>query len=232
MTKSPKMAVIVPYRDRATHLTEFLRIFPTIVNKDRDQPIDYSIFVIEQANDRLFNKGKLLNAGFLLTKDNYDYFCFHDVDMLPISADYSYPNVPTHLAATISQFQKDDGLPYPTYFGGVVLIKKRDFITINGYSNNYEGWGAEDDDLLFRILMKHQILFERRPGIYESQPHRSSMIPESLIKNRKRFTQIYHNELVDDSGLSDLEFILKETNTYEDPNYTKYLIDWPMQREP
>lgn len=232
MTQSLKMAVIIAYRDRASHLIEFLRVFPSIVNKDRELPIDYHIFVIEQANDRLFNKGKLFNAGFLLTKDDYDYFCFHDVDMMPVSVDYSYPNVPTHLAATISQFQEKQGLPYPTYFGGAILLNKKDFITINGFSNHYEGWGAEDDDLLFRILMKHQMLFERRPGVFESLPHPPSKSAETLSKNRERFIHIYKNELIDDSGLSDLDFILKDSKTYQKPNYTKYLIDWPMQREP
>ena len=29
-----------------------------------------------------------------------------------------------------------------------------DFVVVNGYSNNYWGWGYEDDDLLFRCKEK------------------------------------------------------------------------------
>ena len=44
---------------------------------------------IEQADDKPFNRGKLLNVGYTLACDNgCDYFVFHDVDMLPEDVDY------------------------------------------------------------------------------------------------------------------------------------------------
>lgn len=71
--------------------------------------------------------------------------------MLPIddSCDYGYPMEPTHLATKV-QVHKNK-LPYPQYFGGVVLISREDFETANGYSNEYWGYGFEDLDLLFRL---------------------------------------------------------------------------------
>ena len=59
-----------------------------------DKDIDYKIFVIEhKIMEKPFNRGWLLNVGFEISKkQGYDYFCFHDVDMLPQdkSCDYSW----------------------------------------------------------------------------------------------------------------------------------------------
>jgi len=71
--------------------------------------------------------------------------------MLPISdeCDYGYPDVPTHLATNVEAH--DNKLPYPQYFGGVVLINREDFEQANGYSNEYWGYGFQDLDLLYRL---------------------------------------------------------------------------------
>lgn len=41
-------------------------------------------------------------------------------------------------------------LPYVQYFGGVSALSKQQFLTINGFPNNYWGWGGEDDDIFNR----------------------------------------------------------------------------------
>lgn len=41
-------------------------------------------------------------------------------------------------------------LPYPTIFGGAGSFTKHDFQLINGFSNQFWGWGGEDDDLYKR----------------------------------------------------------------------------------
>ncbi len=41
-------------------------------------------------------------------------------------------------------------LRYEELIGGVLSIRKEHFLTANGYSNLYWGWGAEDDDLYYR----------------------------------------------------------------------------------
>ena len=62
------------------------------------------VFIIEQSDDnRKFNRGQLLNLGFLLAeKENFDNYIFHDVDLIP-SEDllpyYFYKSdYPLHLA--------------------------------------------------------------------------------------------------------------------------------------
>ena len=40
---------------------------------------------------------------------------------------------------------------FDTYFGGVTIFPIDAFKKVNGYSNEYWGWGFEDDDLLLHL---------------------------------------------------------------------------------
>ena len=95
-----KLAIIVPYRDRQDHLDVFI---PHMREFLKDKDIEYDIFIIEQSDDRPFNYGKLCNAAVKEISEEYTYFAFHDIDMLPISdeCDYGWPEVPTHLATNV-----------------------------------------------------------------------------------------------------------------------------------
>ena len=143
-----KLAIIVPYRDREEHLNVFI---PHMHEFLKNKEIDYDIFVAEQSDTRPFNYGKLCNAVVKEIGEEYTYFSFHDIDMLPMNDDceYEYPYEPTHLATNVEAH--DNKLPYPQYFGGVILISREDFENANGYSNEYWGYGFEDLDLLYRL---------------------------------------------------------------------------------
>ena len=41
-------------------------------------------------------------------------------------------------------------LPYEYLVGGVFVLRTEHFQQLNGYSNSYWGWGAEDDDMSVR----------------------------------------------------------------------------------
>ena len=41
-------------------------------------------------------------------------------------------------------------LPYENLVGGVFSLRTEHFRQLNGYSNSYWGWGAEDDDMSVR----------------------------------------------------------------------------------
>ena len=114
--------------------------------------IKYHIFIIEQDNAKLFNRGMLLNIGFkYAVQHKCNYVVFHDVDMLPIDVDYNFSDVPLHLA---TDFTNEDRTSFEEYFGGVTMFPVDTFVEINGYSNKYWGWGFEDDDLLYRCIKK------------------------------------------------------------------------------
>ena len=69
-----KLAVIVPYRNRAEHLKVFM---PYMEKSLAEEKVPFDIFIIEQHDDKPFNRAKLLNVGFSEAKE-YDYFAFQD----------------------------------------------------------------------------------------------------------------------------------------------------------
>lgn len=164
-----RLVIVIPYRDRAEHLSKLLPHLVTYFERDRlAQAIPYEIHIAEQAPGRPFNRGAMKNAGFAVAHSNADYVVFHDVDYLPIWADYSCVHRPTSLIAWGVQEIKDD-LPANTP-GCVVAVPVDDFVRVNGYSNDYWAWGFEDVDLQARLHMAG-LKWERRDGTFMPLPH-------------------------------------------------------------
>jgi hypothetical protein len=193
------LAVIVPFRDRDEHLRRFIPFMGEFL-----KGIDYEMVIVEQERGKPFNRGKLLNIGTLEARASSSY-CFHDVDMLPTVADYTPVSTPTHLATRVEQFSYK--LPYQGYFGGVTIFDRGSFIKVNGYSNSYWGWGAEDDDILFRCLASG-IRPVRRDGRYESLPHDKA--PDDNSRNFKKYAEFKKSdaplERMREDGLSTLDY--------------------------
>ena len=143
-----KLLVIIPYRNRENHL---YRLIPHITNILNHQKINFKIIIVEQNEGKLFNRGLLCNIGFHIYSNNYEYVIFHDVDMICDNIDYTYSDCPTSLLRYRSKHNYR--LIHDHYFGGITLFPNKDFITINGFSNEYWGWGAEDDDLRIRCAI-------------------------------------------------------------------------------
>ena len=142
-----KLGIVVPYRNRFEQLQEFKREIKKYLKRKK---IPHEIFVVQQDDAKLFNRGMLLNIGYTYAKNSQcDYVVFHDVDMLPFRVDYSYSDIPIHLA---TRFKNISRTTFEEYFGGVTMFPMEQFEKINGYSNKYWGWGYEDTDLLYRCI--------------------------------------------------------------------------------
>eukprot|EP00928_Gymnodinium_smaydae_P018601 TRINITY_DN17086_c0_g1_i2.p1 TRINITY_DN17086_c0_g1~~TRINITY_DN17086_c0_g1_i2.p1 ORF type:complete len:316 (+),score=37.03 TRINITY_DN17086_c0_g1_i2:101-1048(+) len=168
------IAVVVPFRnqlplqDREAQLSQFL---PYICDFLSSTPsARFRVFVVEQSDDgRKFNRGQLLNIGFKIAEEmlpDMDCFITHDCDLLP-SMDMKpvYTNPPAvgsavHLASVWPKYS------YSTFIGGVLSFRPSDFKRVNGFPNDYWGWGLEDDQLALR-LRHHRIRIARvRIGSY------------------------------------------------------------------
>lgn len=158
--------IVVPYRDRLEHLQLFA---PALVQHLAGKQT-FQLLVIEQTAGSPFNRGKLINVGFLQGRKAADHFVMHDVDMLPedASCDYTPHPWPVHLAGCTSQYHGK--LPYDSYVGGVLMLPVWHFVQLNGFSNHYWGWGREDDEMWLRIKAV-DLHCDRRPGKYRSLRH-------------------------------------------------------------
>jgi hypothetical protein len=179
--KKHTLSIIVPFRDQPSlksvegqDRTEHKRLFTEHMNtfipklkehaKDKYN-IDLSVYLVfaEQSQDgHKFNRGALLNSGYLEEKkiNNPDTVIFHDVDLLPNDSmidNYVKPldedKKSRHLVHSWGRY----GDSKYSYFGGVTLFDSKFFEKINGFPNYFEGWGGEDDALRNRIF-KHEKL--------------------------------------------------------------------------
>lgn len=154
-------AIIVPYRQREKQLNQFLIYMHNFLRK---QNIHYRIFVVEQFDQKSFNRAKLLNIGSVYA-EKYPCLILHDVDLMPMNLGqiYACSKKPRHMCASLDEFRFN--LPYAGLFGGAVAIDRETFVNINGMSNMFHGWGGEDDDLFGR-LESRQIDICRFPPKY------------------------------------------------------------------
>ncbi|KAF0036218.1 hypothetical protein F2P81_011530 [Scophthalmus maximus] len=103
-----------------------------------------------------FNRAKLLNVGVREALRDEDWSCIflHDVDLLPENDHNTYTchkQFPTHLSVAMDKFRYR--LPYPQYFGGVSAVTPDQYMKMNGFPNQYWGWGGEDDDIAARVRL-------------------------------------------------------------------------------
>lgn len=133
-----RVNLVVPYRNRRRHLNDFLHYIHRFLKL---QEIDYRIFVVEQSEEKQFNRGKLFNIGFVEAQKHHPAECyiFHDVrspcscirwskfnrikfssqvDLIPLDLNniYACTRMPRHLSAAVDVFNYE--LPYRTIFGG------------------------------------------------------------------------------------------------------------------
>ena len=147
VTRAPsdghKLAIVVPFRDR---FDELLLFVPHISKYLSDKSIDFKIYIVNQADKYRFNRAALINVGFLTSMLDCDYMAMHDIDLLPLNdqLDYGYP-------ATNAYHVSAPGLhpeySYRTFIGGILIVNKQHFLTTNGMSNRYWGWGKFENDL-------------------------------------------------------------------------------------
>ncbi|KAI6175474.1 Beta-1,4-N-acetylgalactosaminyltransferase bre-4 [Aphelenchoides bicaudatus] len=231
-----KVAIIVPYRDRDTHLAIFLNNMHELLQK---QQLDYGIYIVEQASfiaNQTFNRAKLMNVEFVesLKFYKYDCFIFHDVDLLPENDNviYSCHSEPKHLSAYVSSLNYK--LLYLQLFGGACALKIEQVKEVNGLFEQFLGLveartTIKDLESLKQFKLSARLHYEgRRITRYSKEVARYTMLKHGDNKsnpaNRCRhkllnYTRVFYKE----DGLSNLEYKLHEIS--QTPTHTRIVAD-------
>lgn len=179
-----KVAIIIPHRDRIDHLKKFIQHFNKFHLKHQ-----LDIYVINQHNTLKFNRGLLLNIGYYISSDyKYDRYIFHDVDTYPdenmFELYFKDLDKIIHFDANNEKYQFD------TFFGGVEGFNSTMFEKVNGFPNNFFGWGGEDDAIYNRIVANNLMFYRPKYGKFKLEQHpqstdlnseKSNLILEDLI---------------------------------------------------
>lgn len=131
------LAIIVPIKNRTAYLEVFLSAVPHYLETVNGIH-DFKIFVAEQVDDAPFNASLARNVGarFALDEERFDYFIFHDVDVIPVSGiDYGYRK------KNVCWFMRAGGCK----------IHPQALIDSNGYNPTIWGWCSEDYEFYSRI---------------------------------------------------------------------------------
>jgi hypothetical protein len=135
------IAIIIPHQNNIEYLKKFL----SHIQKESMIEIRginrMDIYVIDQNNADKFNRGLLLNIGYLIAMKNfsYDRYIFHNINYYPdeeiFKLYFKFINYNIHFVSDTPD----------NFIGGVFGIKKDDFQKINGFPNNFFGHNVENE---------------------------------------------------------------------------------------
>ena len=173
-----RLIVIVPFRGdtRGASVEGLCSRLPEHLEQ---HGIEFTMLLVNQVDLLPFNRGALVNAGFSAIvqqrvkgikfhPESLTYIAVQDVDRFPWQNNQS-------CAPDAAQYYSDPGptprVLHPTsYTGGVLLLRSTLFQALNGFSNQFWGWGHEDNELYLR-MRRCGVLPEHAPRIQWCMEH-------------------------------------------------------------
>jgi len=200
--------ILIPYRNREEQLEYLIKNTIPLIKKNMD---NVKILIIEQKQGGVFNKGRLLNVG--IKESNSDYYIPQEVDVNPYEE-------------TIKKYYTKDisinGIycSHTDTLGGIIKISREDILKMNGYTNDYWGWGCEDKNLqnraeFFGLKVRKNILNneDRKHDYFKIfnsvndririDLHNKTKLEYEKFKKMSREKKLNH---IMKSGLNDLEY--------------------------
>lgn len=200
------IVLVIVYRDRPRQLGEFLETVSSFLSK---RGFDWRIIISEQCPDTPFNRGLLINLGYVSGRilfPKFRFTVFTDVDIYPVERDDSldYSGIKGYVRHIFCGFEQN--------VGGVVNFDNELFEKINGFPNHLWGWGHEDFATK-RRLDKHNISVDRSTTVYRDRS-----------EDRERFRMYDHHRDKQTAPIN-------QQRAYEDNVNVSGLSSLPKYRE-
>lgn len=228
--------ILIPYRDRAENLAQFLRESLPLFNQHLD---DFKIIVIEQGNTKPFNRGLLLNVGVKhFAKNSDDDIILHDVDIVP-----KKHVIEKYYSAKVDKNKILGIYGYEFSIGGISKLSRSTFEMINGFPTNYWGWGYEDLILKLRVELTDIAYTVIHNPKTESSEHNYNILSAPAHESLKYqlnpqnpnaiFSEYFRScnfenkiNIIQRSGLSTTHFkILRHLTLDSDPSVELFTVD-------
>lgn len=209
-------------------------IIPNRGGKDLDKVIKnintvYSdmnkeIIVIQQEDNLPFMRGQLYNIGVKFSTGNYLALTDNDIyhfRKLPLFLIYENCKKPIIGFTHISQIDYNNGKPKIINTekrggtGAFNFMTKTDFFKVNGFSNLYIGWGAEDIDFMKRFNNEYVRVPQNLGHI--QHPRRLNVNPKNSELNQQLVNDFKNRDYLKD-GVKQTTFNLiseEQKNNYK-----------------
>ena len=232
-TNLGSMAVIIPFRDAGDqNRTEQLQAWLA-----KPQHRGLNVLVVEQtADQQKFNRGALLNIGYdFLTQHApaIQSFVMHDVDIV-FPEEFIRRYYGTDAKGVVHLGSSVKGKMYKTFLGRVIRFSKQAFKEVNGFPNNFYGWGGEDDALVTR-LGDTVVYRPKETDVGEEMETTNDIKAHHLTGNKESFKR---ENLVMDAlqwkinGVNSVQYRVVGHEQMGAPNFRKITVSLePLDRE-
>ena len=250
---SSKIAIISIFRaigvdknERIRQKNHFTHIMPELF---KINGIDVQFFIVEQSDDKQkFNIGKLKNIGFdIASKKNFDHYIFTDIDVYPDTTLLEFfvtkpqNDGPMSLGMSgtrYSHISKNSKEIVP-FLGACLKFSGEQFKEINGFPNNFWGWGREDHVIANRILAKNMKLYYPESGsLIDLEEKDNSFMTAELKKNHLNKENLlestaYEKETLmkDENGLSSLQYKILNQNYNKNINHILVDLEFSIDKK-
>jgi hypothetical protein len=219
--------ILIPYRARGNNLFRKSQLHKFLKHMNDyfcivHPSLKYKLIIVEQDNDYMFNRGLLLNIGYLEREKMIDYkikyYVHHNCDLFPEidqkpPIDYSF--------TPINEVR--DIFGYYSGIGGIAVFNRLTFKQINGFPNDYFNWGAEDTTLYKRC--EKNSIYIKRP-LYNIGINEESHVRDSSYNsiNQKKG----ENDVQETNGLTTCQYTchINEYSDFKYPNVIHYLANF------
>ena len=217
---------LIPHRNREEQLKTTVEKINYYIKENN---LDADIWVCQQDNKYNWNKGCILNIGFKILHQFYQYFIFNDCDtFVERIKNFNFPkeNEIIHIYG------------YPYCLGGIFCSSTKNYLKINGFNNNFFNWGREDREIEDRCKLS-QIKINRE-NIINIKQNGACQLEHSNTNNYWNFKekdsdylkarQLYYFNQIEhfnnnDSGITNLQ---QSSDTFGNIKYLIFinLFEW------